>query len=69
MSIACVHVHGCVCVSVSLRVLVGGWVGRGVPRPYFGGFTAMLRGLRAQARQLGGSGGMPPQENFGFQEF
>ena len=39
-----------------------------------GGFTAMLvllasRGLRAQAHQLGGSGGMPPQENFGFQEF
>ena len=26
-------------------------------------------GLRAQARQLGGSGGMPPQENLGFQEF
>ena len=26
-------------------------------------------GSRAQARQLGGSGGMPPQENFGFQEF
>ena len=26
-------------------------------------------GLRAQALQLGGSGGMPPQENFGFQEF
>ena len=47
---------------------------RGVPRPYFGGFTAMLvllatPGLRAQARQLGGSGGMLPQENFGFQEF
>ena len=27
------------------------------------------RGLCAQARQLGGSGGMPPHENFGFQEF
>ena len=26
-------------------------------------------GSRAQARQLGGSGGMLPQENVGFQEF
>ena len=26
-------------------------------------------GLRTQARQLGGSVGMPPQENCGFQEF
>ena len=58
----------CVCVRVFVCVRVCVCVCRGGSKIDGRGVLVRL-GLRAQARQLWGSGGMPPQENFGFQEF